>query len=99
MERQHRDLMVTAACVIVSLAAVLGWWIFSRWQEGPPMVVAGAVPSVPVPALKPGPVPQDSAGHPPADTSHLSGPPATVRIHVVGAVKHAGVYTLPADAR
>jgi competence protein ComEA len=97
MERRHRDLLWAVGAVLLFMSVLLGWWVYSRARQGPPMSVTGlvgqaaanAAPSIPDGA----PAPAPSAA-PPATAK-----PTALRVHVVGAVRTPNVYTLPATAR
>jgi comEA protein len=88
--------------VFLVLAGLLGWQLYSRSRPVPPrMTVTGAAPNAVPPLATPAPAARSVSPAPasPGDASPPPPVPDTLRVHVVGAVRRADVYTLPATAR
>src|SRR5688572_2876177 len=92
MQRHHRDLLTALLILMLGLLALLAWGTLARARQGPVMAVADApISGTPAP---PGP-----AQAPPAPVPASPPAAATLRVHIVGAVRQPAVYTLPRGSR
>lgn len=98
MQRQQRDMLAAISLVVVFLIGLMAWVIYLRRDPGPPMQVTGASAGTLPTFTEPSPPNSSPPTAPPAPPPP-SPLPVSLRVHVVGAVRKSGVYTLPAGAR